>query len=116
MKYLALIYGDEAAWEGLPEEQQARVKDRYRAFAAEADRKVVGGAETAATRTATTVRVRDGQTVVADGPAEPLDEPVGGFFVFECDSMDEAVALAARIPGAETGAVEVWPAYVEEGS
>jgi hypothetical protein len=114
MKYLALIYGDEGAWEALPEEERKRVYERYRAFSAAADGKVVDGAETAGTRSATTVRVRDGESRVTDGPAEELDQPLGGFYVFECESMAEAVDLAARIPGAETGAVEVWPAYVEE--
>lgn len=116
MKYLALIYGDEGTWEALSDEERKEAKDRYRAFSAEADGKIVGGAETAPTRTATTVRVRGGETLVTDGPFEALDEPLGGFFVFDCDSMDEAVDLAARIPGAATGAVEVWPAYVEEAA
>jgi hypothetical protein len=114
MKYLALIYSDEGAWERLSEEDRKRVHERYRAFSSAADGKIVAGAETAGSRSATTVRVRDGEARVADGPAEELDEPLGGFYVFECDSMDEAVDLAARIPSAETGAVEVWPAYVEK--
>jgi hypothetical protein len=116
MKHLAMIFGDEAAWEALPEEERQQVRERYRAFSAEAGGKIVGGAETAPTRTATTVRVRDGETLVTDGPFEALDEPLGGFFVFDCDSMDEAVDLAARIPGAASGVVEVWPAYVEEAA
>ena len=114
MKYLALIYGNEAAWEALSDEERKAMYERYRAFSAEADGRIVGGAETAPTRTATTVRVRGGEKVVTDGPFEALREPIGGFFVFECDSMDEAVELAARIPGAASGAVEVWPAYVGE--
>jgi hypothetical protein len=114
VRYLALIYADERAWETLSEEERKRVYERYRAFAAENERKIVRGAETAPTRTSTTVRVRGGGTLVTDGPFETLDEPLGGFYVFDCDSMDEAVELAARIPGAATGAVEVRPAYVEE--
>jgi hypothetical protein len=114
MKFLALIYGDEAAWEALSEEERKQVYEHYRAFSAENDGKIAGGAETAPTRTATTVRVRGGETQVTDGPFEALDEPLGGFYVFDCESMDEAVELAARIPGAATGAVEVWPAYVEK--
>lgn len=116
MKYLALIYGDEGAWERLSEQERNQVYERYRAFATDADGKIVAGAETAPTRTATTVRVRDGETRVTDGPFETLEEPLGGFYVFECESMDEAVELAARVPGAASGAVEVWPAYVEETS
>jgi hypothetical protein len=114
MKYLALIFGDEHAWEALPEVERRQIYERYRAFLAENGDKIVGGAETAPTRTATTVRVRDGETLVTDGPFEMLEEPLGGFYVFDCESMDEAVKLATRIPGAATGAVEVRPAYVEE--
>jgi hypothetical protein len=114
MRYLALIYTDEAAWEALSEDERKNIYDRYAAFSREASDKIVSGAETAGTRSATTVRVRDGETRVTDGPFEALAEPLGGFYVFDCDSMDEAVALAGRIPGAQTGAVEVWPAYVEE--
>jgi hypothetical protein len=114
VKYLALIYGDERAWEGRSDEDRKDVYERYRTFSDSADRKIVAGAETAGTRSATTVRVRGGEAQVTDGPSEPLDEPLGGFFVFECASLDEALELAARIPGAETGAVEIRPAYVEE--
>jgi hypothetical protein len=114
MKYLALIYGDESAWEKLSDEERKNVYERYRAFSSSADGKIVGGAETAGARSATTVRIRGEEAQVKDGPSEPRDEPLGGFFVFECESMNEALALAARIPGAETGAVEVWPGYVEE--
>jgi hypothetical protein len=116
MKYLALIYGDEGAWEALSNEERKQMYERYRAFSAENDRKIAAGAETAPTRTATTVRVRGGETLVTDGPFETLDEPLGGFYVFDCESMDEAVELATRIPGAATGAVEVRQAYVEEAA
>jgi hypothetical protein len=115
MKYLALIYGDENAWEALSEQEQEVVYAKYRAFSESGNGKIVGGAETAPTRSATTVRVREGQTQVSDGPAEDLAEPLGGFFLLECESMDDAVRLAAKIPGAATGFVEVWPAHVEEG-
>ena len=116
MKFLALIYGDESRWSSLGEDERNAVYEQYRAFAAEADGKIADGAETADTKSATTVRVRNGQTQVTDGPAEHLAEPLGGFFVLECDTIDEAVALAQKIPGATTGAVEVRPAYVEEAS
>jgi hypothetical protein len=114
MKYLALVYTNEDAWESLSEKERGDVYDRYRAFSSEAAGRIVEGAETAGTRSATTVRVRDGGTRVTDGPFEELDEPLGGFYVFDCESIDEAVKLAARIPGAQTGAVEVRPAHIEE--
>jgi hypothetical protein len=114
MKFLALIYGDEAAWDALSEEERKSVYERYDAFSNAVRGKLVDGAETAGARSATTVRVRDGETQVTDGPFEPLDEPLGGFFVFECEDVDEAVQLAAQIPGAAAGAVEVRGAYIEE--
>ena len=74
---------------------------------------LAGGNELASTRDATTVRVRDDETLVTDGPYAEVKEALGGFFVFECDSMDEALDWAARIPAAEHGAVEVRPVYVD---
>jgi hypothetical protein len=117
MKYLALIYGDETAWAALPEQEQQAVYEQYRKFSESAGDKLVGGAETAATNTATTVRVRNGQTAVSDGPYAETKEQLGGFFVFDCDSADEALALAKQIPGLDHGAaVVVRPAYVEEAT
>jgi hypothetical protein len=115
MRYMALIYGDEDAWDALSEQEREAVYAKYRAFSASREAKIVGGAETAPTRSATTVRVRDGQTQVTDGPFAETKEQLGGYYLFECESIDEAVELAAQIPGAETGFVEVWPAHVEEG-
>lgn len=114
MKYLALIYGDENRWSSLSEDERKAVYEQYGAFSQAAGAKVVDGAETADTKSATTVRVRNGQAQVTDGPAEQLAEPLGGFFLLECDTIDEAVGLAQRIPGASTGVVEVRPAHVDE--
>ena len=114
MKYLALIYGDEGAWTDLSEQEQQAVYARYRDFMQSVGDKLVEGAETAASNTATTVRVRDGETAVTDGPFAESKEQLGGFFVFECESADEALALAKQIPALDSGgAVVVRPAYVE---
>ncbi len=88
---------------------------KYRTFSDDAEKAgiVLGGAELASTRDATTVRVRDGETLVTDGPYAEVKEALGGYFLFECESMDEAVEYAAKIPGAEHGAVEVRPVYVD---
>lgn len=117
MRYLALIHSDEAAWGALADEERSAIRARYRAFAEEsrAAGKLVEGYELEPTGTATTVRVVDGETVVTDGPFAELREQIAGYFVLDCESLDEAVALAARIPGAEHGAVEVRPGYVDEG-
>jgi len=114
MKVLALIYGDEGRWDSFDEDERNAVYAKYRAFGESAGDKVVGGAELASTRTATTVRVRDGETLVTDGPFAETKEQLGGFYVLECKNLDEAVELAAQIPGASTGAIEVRAAHEEE--
>ena len=115
MKYMALIYGDESRWESASEEERAAAYAQYGAFgeAARAAGVVAGGAELASTRDATTVRVRDGETLVTDGPYAEVKEALGGYYLLECDSMEQALEWAARIPGAEHGTVEVRPTYVD---
>jgi hypothetical protein len=115
MKVLALIYGDEARWDSFDEKEREAVYAKYSAFGEAAGNKVIGGAELAPTRTATTVRVRDGETIVSDGPFAETKEQLGGFYVFECENLDEAESLAAQIPGAATGTIELRPAN-EEGA
>jgi hypothetical protein len=116
MKALALIYGDEGRWDSFTEDDREAVYAKYRAFGEAAGDTVIGGAELAPTRTATTVRVRDGQTLVTDGPFAETKEQLGGFYVFECTSLNEAEQLAAQIPGAATGAIELRPAHEEEAA
>jgi hypothetical protein len=116
VQYLALIYADEEAWSSFtPEEREAGYAE-YARFAEEARAAGVlaGGDELDHTSTATTVRVRSGDQLVTDGPYAELKEALGGYFVLECGSVDEACAWAARIPGAHHGAVEVRPVHVEE--
>jgi hypothetical protein len=112
---MALIYGDASVWETFSSGEREVVYERYRAFADEArDAGVmVGGDELASPRDATTVRVRDDETLVTDGPYAEVKEALGGYFVFEVDTMEEAVDFAAKIPGAEHGAVEVRRIYVD---
>lgn len=116
MKYLALIYGSEAAWESLSDAEKQAVYAQYRAFSESGGERIVGGAETAPSTAATTVRVRNRETAVTDGPFEATKEQLGGFFVFDCASIDEAIELARQIPGLDRGAVEIRPAYVEESA
>ncbi len=113
MQYLAVIHADEAHWDALPDSERDATMAEYTAIASEPI--VVGGSELAPTTTATTVRVRGGETLVTDGPFAELKEAIGGFFVLECGSIDEACTWAARIPGARHGAIEVRPVHVDEG-
>ena len=107
MKYMALIYGSEEAWDALSEEEQQRVTERYMALAREPV--TVGGDELQDPDTATTIRVRDGETLTTDGPFAETKEQLGGYYLIDCASLDEALEFAARIPAAERGAVEVRP-------
>jgi hypothetical protein len=115
MRYLALIYADETDWTSAAAQERQTIVDRYMALANEGRETgvIVGGEELETTSEATTVRVRDGQTIVTDGPYAEVKEALGGLFVLECDSMDEALDWAARIPAAERGAVEVRQVHVD---
>jgi hypothetical protein len=118
VKVMALVYGDQSRWDSFSAAEKESMYAKYRAFADEARAAgvLLGGDELASTRDATTVRVREHETLVTDGPYAEVKEALGGYFVLECASLDEAVEYAARIPGAEHGAVEVRPLYVDEGA
>jgi hypothetical protein len=108
MQYALLIYGsDEGGWDELsPEEQQAQMQE-YVAIGRLPNTK--GSAELEELSTATTVRVKNGETVTTDGPFAETKEYLGGLYLVDCDNLDEAIAIAARIPAAQRGAVEVRP-------
>ena len=112
MKYLALIYGDADRWETMDEGQQEAMRDQYRAFAEDAGRRgaLVGGFELDGPATATTLRSGDNGPIVSDGPFAETKEQLGGYFLLECGSLDDAIELASKIPAARhDGAVEVRP-------
>jgi hypothetical protein len=116
VKYLALIYADEGAWETFTEAEQQAAYELYYAFGREAREAgvMLGGEELGPTRSASTVRVREGETLVTDGPYAEVKEALGGYYLLECDSMDEALDWAAKIPGASHGSVEVRPIHESE--
>ena len=113
MQCMALIYADENGWAGLSAEEREGWYERYRTFSADARAAgvMVGGSELAATGDATTVRVRDGATLVTDGPYAEVKEALGGYYIFECRTIEDALDWAARVPGAEHGSIEVRPVY-----
>ena len=116
MKYLALIYSDESVWESMSDAARSAAYEQYMAFSKEGREAgvVIGGDELAAVTTATTVRVREGQTEVTDGPYAETKEGLGGYYLLECSSLDEALDWAAKIPGANYGAIEVRQVHVDE--
>lgn len=111
MKYALLLYADEAEWDGLDPESQGEVMAQHGAAteAMQAAGAYVGGEALDLTNTARTLRLRDGKPLVTDGPFIEAKEALGGFYLVECASMDEALEWAARLPEARTGCVEVRP-------
>jgi hypothetical protein len=114
MEFLALIHGSEDSWNDLSDDERQAVYQRYTEFSGRPE--VVGGAELQETTSATTVRVRNGDSMVTDGPYAEVKEALGGFFILEAGSIDDACKLAAEIPAAEHGAIEVRPVFVREES
>ncbi|HET6329921.1 MAG TPA: YciI family protein [Holophagaceae bacterium] len=111
MKYLCLIYGDEIQWEKQSKAERERTVAEYAALteSLKASGHHLGGNALRATHTATTVRVRDGRTSTTDGPFAETKEQLGGFYLIEAKDLNDAIQVAARIPNARTGCVEVRP-------
>jgi hypothetical protein len=112
MRYLLLIYTAETT-EAAPEEVMAAQLAGYNAFTTEIrDRGLLEAGEALhPTAAATTVRVRDGQTITTDGPFAETKEALGGFYLVNARDLDEAIELAAKIPGAKHGSIEVRPIF-----
>jgi hypothetical protein len=110
MNYLLLIYSEEPTAEPAPEEMQ-QVMDEYWAYEkALADAGVkVGGAALQPSPTATTVRVKDGERVVTDGPFAETREVLGGYYLVNVPDLDAALDWAERCPGSKYGSIEVRP-------
>jgi hypothetical protein len=111
MQYLLLIYENEAAFGKLSEAEQGKIFGEYMDYSnrIKKSRHYVGGEALQPTSSATTVRVKNGKTVTTDGPFAETREQLGGFYLVEAKDLDEAIKLAAGIPGASTGSVEVRP-------
>ncbi len=108
MKYALLIYDVPSAWEGLSDQERDAVMAEY--IAAATAPGVVGGHQLHPVETATTVRVKDAQTLTTDGPFADTKEFLGGFYLLEADHLDAAIDFASRIPAARLGgSVEIRP-------
>ena len=111
MEYMLLIYNSEADGKKLSEATHQEIFQEYMTFTQDLTKagKNKGGAPLEQTATATTVRVRNGKTVVTDGPFAETKEQLGGYYLVEAKDLDEAIGIAARIPSARFGSVEVRP-------
>jgi hypothetical protein len=116
VKYALLIYAEESAWEDAPDDERRAVHQRYTNYGKWlADQGWVrGGEELASSSLATCVRVQDGRTMTTDGPFTETKEQLGGFYLIECDNLDQAIEAASRLPAADRGIIEVRP-VVESG-
>jgi hypothetical protein len=114
MKYALTIYGDEAQRENATPEQMQEVSQAYGAVSQEMQDKgvLVAGEGLYPTPTATTLRVREGDRQVTDGPFAETKEQLGGFYVLDVKDLDEAIEWASKIPGAQLGSVEIRPVMV----
>lgn len=111
MKYLCLIYHEETTLATMTTEEFDALRGSYVAFTQSIidGGQLVAGEALQPTHTATTVRIRDGKLTTTDGPIVETREQVGGFFLIEARDLNEAIRIAARIPDANTGGIEVRP-------
>lgn len=111
MQYLLLIYENEKHWDTVPQDERASLMKEYRAFTESiaASGNYKGGNPLQPTKTATTVRVRNGKRETTDGPFAETREHLGGYYLVDAKDLDEAIAMAERIPAARTGSIEVRP-------
>jgi hypothetical protein len=111
MKYLCLIYENEKNWESLPPADSEAIMNEYFAFTndLQASGKCLAAEALQPTGTATTVRVRNGKVSTTDGPFVETKEQLAGFYLIDANDLNEAIQIAARIPSARFGGIEVRP-------
>jgi len=111
MQYMLLIYDDETLWARMTEAERGKLMAEYGTLTQELQKsgKMVHGAPLQPTSTATSVRLREGKTMTTHGPFAETREQLGGYYLVETRDLDEATAIAARIPSARLGTIEVRP-------
>jgi hypothetical protein len=111
MRYLCLIYDDESKWGTMPKEQADAMMGEYFAFTEGVKKSghYVGGEALQPTHTATTVRVRQGKISTTDGPFAETKEALGGYYLINAKDLNDAIQVAAKIPSARIGTVEIRP-------
>ena len=109
MQYLLLIHDDEQLWAGMSEDERSAYHGEYMGYTQQLidAGAYVGGNQLQPTPTATVVRVREGETLTTDGPFAETKEQLGGYYLIEADSLDDAIQWAAKLPGSHHGSVEI---------
>ncbi|HWZ84934.1 MAG TPA: YciI family protein [Thermoanaerobaculia bacterium] len=111
MRYILLIYDPESKWASMSEQERGQLFQEYGTFTESIKKSGhwVSGDPLQPTSTATTVRVRGGKTATTDGPFAETREQLGGFYIIKASNLDEATGIAARVPSARLGSIEVRP-------
>ncbi len=111
MQYLLMIYDEDKVWEKMPEAERNAVYAEYGAYttALQESGALLGANQLQPTGTATTVSIRDGEQLVTDGPFAETKEQLGGYYLIDVETVDEALEWAAKIPSARYGHIEVRP-------
>ena len=111
MKYMLLIYHDEQVWNRHTEAEHQQIYGEYRQLIQklQSSGQYLAGDQLQPTTTASTVRVREGKQMVTDGPFAETREQIGGFFMIDAKDLDEATNIAAQIPSARQGSIEIRP-------
>ena len=111
MKYLCLIYSDEASWHTMPQMEAETMMREYGAFTESIKKsgQYIGGHRLQPVASATTVRIRNGKLSTTDGPFAETKEKLGGFYLINATDLNDAIHVASRIPGARIGSIEVRP-------
>jgi len=114
VKYLCLIYASEIDWANMPKEQMESTNKEYFNFTNDIKKSghYIGGDALQPTSTASTVRVRQGKISTTDGPFAETKEQLGGYYLINAKDLNEAIQIAARIPSARDGSIEVRPVLV----
>jgi hypothetical protein len=117
MQYILLIYGEESVWQARSDEEVKELMAGYGRLNGELreEGKLLAGDELAPTATATTVQVRNGDTIVSDGPFAATKDVLGGYYLVEAESLDEAIEWASKIPDARDGKIEIRPIVDHSG-
>lgn len=114
MKYMLLVYGAEEAWTEA-ERAQCMADSTKLCHELAAQGRYLGASPLHPVATATCVRVRNGQRLTTDGPFAETTEQLGGFYLIQASNLDEAIAIAGRIPAASKGTVEIRPVFELSG-
>ena len=113
MQYLMMLYAEEAGLANVTPDEMQKVMADFNDFTNDVKAKniYVGSNRLRPVASATSVRVRDGKTIMTDGPFAETKEQLGGYYLLDCKDLDEAIGYAAKIPGALWGTVEVRPVW-----